>query len=103
MFGDGDVRPVPVTDSDSPFPEGCEPLLSMSICFILLRRLQKQREVFGLRGAECLFCSEAGHSLQLFGIPIPLDRDRCNGSLDFLEIVGREMDGESTNILIQAF
>src|SRR2546423_9751081 len=52
--------------------------------------------------AGLVFRSEAGHSLELFGIPIPLYRDRCNGTFDLPQIVGRESDGKCADILIEA-
>src|SRR6266566_4973316 len=44
----GSRRIVPVKYSDGPFPEGCEPLLLMSMCSIPPSCLQKQRGMFSV-------------------------------------------------------
>jgi hypothetical protein len=46
--------------------------------------------------------SPIGHSFEFFGVPGALNCDLCGGSVEFLEIVHGEFDGNRSDVLFEA-
>src|SRR5216684_3858572 len=55
-----------------------------------------------LNTREPFFRSATGHLLQMFGVPSPLHGDLRGGALDLMQIVGREIDGNCSDVLLQS-
>src|ERR1019366_3171837 len=77
----GSMRTVPVNQSAGPLLEGCEPLLLISIFE---------------------FLSATGHLFQLLRIASPLHLDLGGGAFDFSKVVGRQFDGNGSDVLVEA-
>src|ERR1019366_2730236 len=118
----GSTRTVPVKYSAGPLPEGCEPLLLISISELFLFRGAANTPAMKLPasapptnhrlfmdplrsllrspgGSSCR--SATGHLLELLGVPGSLHRDPGGGIIDVTQIVGREFDGDCPDVFVQ--
>src|ERR1051325_11427672 len=83
----GSTRTLPVKFSSGPLAEVCEPLLLISIAKLLLTPHHG---------------SQAGHSLDVFGVSSPLHVDLRGGAVNLAQVVGRKLDFNRADVLLHA-